>query len=433
MARESKAEQLYRQLVQDRMRALIDAGVVAHHDEEGKDYLYRPGQVLVAAEALAGLADVLGSLGAGEPDHEEELGLARVPLPAGVDVHEAVLELRQAGRLDAAAVGPHHVLFGAPKWGACPGRPPFPAPPIVLQTGPSEPEAEGDPAGTGVLIAVIDTGQAASSLLGAWESTHVQVGPGDLDLLDLDADGLLDLEAGHGTFITGVIAQVAPGADVLVLAALTPSGVTDDVTAARAVLRARAAGAAIINLSFGGYAEGDVVPLALRRALGIDKAAADPDADPVAGTAKPFVVVAAAGNDGTSRRFFPAALPGVIAVAALNHSGRRAGFSNFGPWVDACADGDRLVSTFVTGEVLTDSDGDGRRDVFEDPYAYWSGTSFAAPQVAAALAGQMSTAGQSAADAAATLVHGPTLTRRPGLGTRVVTSVRSHQSGPGRP
>ena len=59
------------------------------------------------------------------------------------------------------------------------------------------------------------------------------------------------------------------------------------------------------------------------------------------------LVVVAAGNNGSPRPAFPAALPGVIAVGALAATGR-APFSNFGPWVDACAPGVDVVSTFFT-------------------------------------------------------------------------------------
>ena len=57
------------------------------------------------------------------------------------------------------------------------------------------------------------------------------------------------------------------------------------------------------------------------------------------------VVVASAGNDATSRRTYPAALPGVVGVGALDGN-RPAAFSNFGPWVDACAPAVDVVSTF---------------------------------------------------------------------------------------
>jgi hypothetical protein len=58
-----------------------------------------------------------------------------------------------------------------------------------------------------------------------------------------------------------------------------------------------------------------------------------------------------------------------MAVAAIEVSGQKASFSNFGSHVDICAPGVRLVSTFP-----------GSR---EGEYASWSGTSFAAPLAAA--------------------------------------------------
>ena len=49
----------------------------------------------------------------------------------------------------------------------------------------------------------------------------------------------------------------------------------------------------------------------------------------------------------TCRPYYPAALPGVVGVGAVDAGGRSA-FSNFGPWVDACAPGVDVVSTFFT-------------------------------------------------------------------------------------
>ena len=412
MARESKAQQRYRQLVLEHTEALVASGEVALHDLEGEEYLHRPDQLLVQQAALPDLMSALEAVGAQEVV-DEEVGVARVLLAAGTDVHDAVLSVRKQAGVGSGEVGPHHVLFGAPRWHACPGRPPSLGTPLDLG------QLEGAD-GEGVLIAVLDTGLAQAALSGTWESAHVV--SAEIDALDTDNDAVLDLVAGHGTFVTGVIAQVAPGAKVLALAPLQPNGLTDDVTAASAVLAARAAGAAVLNLSFGGYGEGDAPPMALATVLAQAK---DDDDAPV--------VVAAAGNDGLSRRFWPAALPGVVAVAALSSTGRRAGFSNYGPWVEACADGDRLLSTFVTGEVMTDSDGDGDRDVFVVPTAHWSGTSFAAPQVAAAVAVRMAATGETARQALAELLHGPGVTRRPGLGAHVPTPLRSNAAAPGRP
>jgi subtilisin family serine protease len=275
--------------------------------------------------------------------------------------------------------------------------------------------ADGD-AGAGVVIAVIDTGQAEWSRQLDWFRDHVDVGPDDVDVLDEAQDGELDFEAGHGTFISGVIAQVAPGAKVLARKAVDTWGVTDELAVADAVRRAIADGAHIVNLSLGGYTMNGLAPIAVTTALG----GRDKNRD--------VVIVAAAGNDAVDRPFYPAALPDVIGVAALGSQRRRAGFSNFGPWVDACAEGERLLSTFATGTVMTDSDGDGRHDEFPEPYAHWSGTSFAAPQVSAAIAARMSATGESATEAAFALVLDPALPRRTGLGVQVQTNVRSHRA-----
>ena len=132
------------------------------------------------------------------------------------------------------------------------------------------------------------------------------------------------------------------------------------------------------------------------------------------------VVVAAAGNDGSCRPAWPAALPEVIGVAALDCSGPAA-FTNHGPWVDACAPGVGIVSTFL------DFDGveapipalDGfDPDCFEG-FASWSGTSFSAPIVCAAIAREMTRCGITAAQAADRLLRTPGLLRLPDLGVVV--------------
>ena len=80
------------------------------------------------------------------------------------------------------------------------------------------------------------------------------------------------------------------------------------------------------------------------------------------------VMVAAAGNSGQRQRFFPAALPEVIAVGSVDNEGRRSAFSSWGAHVALCAPGEAIV-------------GVGRRG-----YQVSSGTSFAAPYVAACAA-----------------------------------------------
>lgn len=132
-----------------------------------------------------------------------------------------------------------------------------------------------------------------------------------------------------------------------------------------ATLRADPASAAVINLSFGSY-EGDPLEQAL-----IDSVRA-------AGA----IVVAAAGNDGTGRTFYPAGYPGVIAVGALDNDGRIASYSNFGPHVGLFAGG-HFTDEIVSNRLVMHS---AARYEHVMTYRFIGGTSFAAPQVAGLVA-----------------------------------------------
>ncbi len=87
------------------------------------------------------------------------------------------------------------------------------------------------------------------------------------------------------------------------------------------------------------------------------------------------MVVAAAGNGDTNKPKYPAAYPGVIAVAATNQEDRRTFFSNYGSWVDVAAPGVGILSTVPGG------------------YRSFNGTSVAAPHVSA-LAGLLAAQGR---------------------------------------
>lgn len=94
-------------------------------------------------------------------------------------------------------------------------------------------------------------------------------------------------------------------------------------------------------------------------------------------TVRGMVVVVAAGNGGTAvSTFSPANCSGVIAVAAITRSGGKASYSNTGSMVTIAAPGGGagpgILSTVNTG--LTSPAADG--------YAFFQGTSMAAPHVA---------------------------------------------------
>ena len=77
----------------------------------------------------------------------------------------------------------------------------------------------------------------------------------------------------------------------------------------------------------------------------------------------------------------------MVAVAALDHCGFRACFSNYGDWVSASSLGVHIRSQYVEGIWPGVHDPDGIESDFRgNPYAMWSGTSFSTPAVAGLIA-----------------------------------------------
>jgi subtilisin family serine protease len=152
----------------------------------------------------------------------------------------------------------------------------------------------------------------------------------------------------HGTFCAGLLVAVAPDATVMPLRAFDDNGNTDLFTLAKAIRYARKNGAQVVNMSFGTLSDAKV----LRDAIEYAKAGN-------------VLLVASAGNNDTSSPQYPAAYPGVIAVAATDLFDRKAEFSNFGDYVFVDAPGTHIISATPGGG-----------------YGIASGTSFSAPMVA---------------------------------------------------
>jgi subtilisin family serine protease len=114
--------------------------------------------------------------------------------------------------------------------------------------------------------------------------------------------------------------------------------------------------------------------------------------------------VAAAGNDATSRPFWPAAYPWVLSVGALDGDMCVSDFSNHGDWVDVYAHGRDLVNAFPTGTYTCHEPAHAGEVRSFTGMAQWSGTSFATPVVTGLIAAYMSEHGVSARDAYDALV-----------------------------
>jgi subtilisin family serine protease len=223
----------------------------------------------------------------------------------------------------------------------------------TLGTGRKVPLPAAD---AGVRIGVIDTGYTPHS----WLDGHV----------DYVAEEVEVAGSGHGTFVAGVVLGHANKATVVLRRAVV-EGPHDDAQVVKALRALNQPDIKLINLSFGGSLYEQATPDDLRQAL-------DDLADDV-------VVVAAVPNNASPLRNYPAAEAGVLAVGATTAKGEIAEFSACGRWVDV----------FAVGE---DVEGP-----FEDGFAKWSGTSFAAAAVTGRI-GALMLAGRTAVDARAELL-----------------------------
>ncbi|MEP6469366.1 MAG: S8 family serine peptidase [Chloroflexota bacterium] len=174
------------------------------------------------------------------------------------------------------------------------------------------------------LVAVVDTGvqlnhpDLSARLVSGYDFVNHDARPND--------------DNGHGTSVAGIVAATANSlgvagmcmhCHVMPVKALDAHGIGYWTVAAKAIIWAANHHADVINMSFGGPTGGSTLASAIDYAR-----------------SKGAVVIGAAGNDGLTTKFYPAAFAGVISVAAASGRDLRYDWSNYSTgWVDVAAPG----------------------------------------------------------------------------------------------
>jgi len=231
--------------------------------------------------------------------------------------------------------------------------------------------------GNGVIVAVLDTGVGYEDYKGFHLLPDLKgvtfVEPYDFVANTKHAND----DHGHGSHVTGTIAQVTNNAlgvagvarnvRIMPLKVLSAGGSGSVAGIADAIRYAADHGAKVINMSLGGAFPSSVLKKAVAYAHG-----------------KGVTVVCAAGNESRGRVGYPAAYPGAVAVSATQFDEATTFYSNYGKDIDIAAPG---------GNTRVDQNGDGMPDgvlqntiTLGDPttngYFGYMGTSMAAPHVA---------------------------------------------------
>ena len=258
--------------------------------------------------------------------------------------------------------------------------------------------------GTGVIVAVIDTGITThtdlnANIVGGYDfissaTTAADGGGRDSNPADAgdsttanqcQANTAARSSSWHGTHVAGTIAAVSNNAKgvagVAFNAKVSPlrvlgkcggsiSDIADAINWASggtvSGVPANTNVAKVINMSLGGGgACGTTTQSAINSAVG-----------------RGSVVVVAAGNSNTDvSGFNPANCANVVAVAATNRAGGRSYYSNYGALIDVAAPGGELTQTTSNNGIWSTLNA-GTTTPGAESYAFYQGTSMAAPHVA---------------------------------------------------
>jgi serine protease len=295
--------------------------------------------------------------------------------------------------------------------------------------------------GTGIRVAVLDTGIVSHSdlngnVIAGWDMISSATTALDGNGRDSNPADEGDWSTGsgcpasnsswHGTHVAGTVAAVTNNsrgiAGVAFNARIMPvrvlgrcggsiSDIADGVTWASggavsgATTLATSARAQIQNLSLGG---GGACSTAMQNAIN------------GANSRGSTVIVAAGNSNVNASNATPANCSGVVTVAATNHLGGKANYSNFGTVVDVAAPGGQTSSGTTNGVLSTLNAG--TTVPAGENYAWYQGTSMATPHVAGVAALLLSSCARTPAQVEAALRAGvrPFVQTCSGCGTGIV-------------
>lgn len=215
-----------------------------------------------------------------------------------------------------------------------------------------------------VRVAILDTGlsehqpvlwENVVAIIDATVPTDLAADGNPLDEpmgLDTNGNGEPDDAVGHGTFVTSIIATVAPYSRLVVAKVADSDGMATAWTVIKGIAFAVENECEFANISLGAIdqptALGDVIAWAELNGL---------------------TVIAGAGNDSVNRARFPSRFTEVIGVSGVDVTDHKADFSNWDGHLRQAAPSVDIAGAWWKGGMVG-----------------WSGTSFAAPFVTGCLA-----------------------------------------------
>jgi len=198
-------------------------------------------------------------------------------------------------------------------------------------------------------IAILDTGV---------DLDHPDLAAKIVKNINFSSSNTTDDVYGHGTHVAGIAAAITNNgigvsglgysSTIMNVKVMGDTGSGAYSWIASGIIWAADNGAEIINMSLGGSSNSSTLEDAVNYAWG-----------------RGVVVVAAAGNGGSTSPVYPAYYSNCIATAATDANDARASWSSYGDWVDVAAPGATIYSTLMNSG-----------------YGYKSGTSMASPHVA---------------------------------------------------